>query len=507
MTTPEQRNVIYAVMPHQNWVNAAEILKRECGLEPIYWECSSELKEPIKASFPNAVIHESTPATKGEQPEGLDLDSPFNYPLDMDIIEDLANEQLLTLKMMDRIDPGNVLPKETFGYNERVRHYYRLTSYWMNVFDHLNPEVVIFGGTPHLVNDFVLYSVAKKRDVETIIFTNTALPELFYTRKGIFSGFEPSSETDIQNQKIPEEIQSYLKKLSSDYSEAKPDYMRGTNTNFGVKSFLESLNSHFIPSSKSRIKELLFSKNAFRWEVPVDIKFGSGKIEESGFPWIQWAYYLLKSRLYLRKLRKVYDKKATPLSLEEEYIYYPLHYQPERTTSPEGNHYAHQGLVVDLLANCADNLKIYVKEHPSQFDPNLHGQLGRKKYTYDDIASHEQVRLVPLDTDPYELIDNATAVATITGTAGWEAINRGKPAMVFGAAWYQNAPNVYSITTRSDLKRVLPLIRDPNQQNEMSIQDFVKATMSVGYQGKLNESSDHDQAETIARAVTDQIGR
>lgn len=503
----ESCKVIYSVIPHQNWVDAARILKEECGLIPVYWECSDELTESINATFPDAIIHKSTPATKGVQPDNLDIDSPFSYPLDLDFIEDLSNEQLITLKMMDRIDPGNVLSKETFGYNERVRHYYRLTSYWMNVFDSLDPGLIIFGGTPHLINDYVLYTVAKKRDIETIIFTNTSLPKVFYTRENIFEDFGTSLEIDGQDRQIPEDIRSYLKQLSRDYPEAKPDYMYGIDAGVNFRSVFKSLSSHFIPSSKKRIKNLLLNKNILRWKVPIDVKFGTDKIETSSFPWVQWAYYLLKSRWYLYKLRNTYDKESTDPSFEDQYIYYPLHYQPERTTSPEGNHYVYQKLVVDLLVNSTEDMKIYVKEHPSQFDPTRHGQLGRKKYMYEDMTSHKQVQLVPLDTDPYELIDNATAVATITGTAGWEAVNRGKPTMVFGAAWYQNAPKVYHISTRSDLERVLPTIQSSNKQDETSVRDFVKAILSVGYQGKLNSSTDHAQAKTIAQAVKDQINK
>ena len=55
------------------------------------------------------------------------------------------------------------------------------------------------------------------------------------------------------------------------------------------------------------------------------------------------------------------------------------------------------------------------------------------------------VNFISMKSNNYSLIDNSIAVATITGTAGWEAILRGKPSFIFGNIFYQYAPGVYKI--------------------------------------------------------------
>ncbi|WP_336024879.1 hypothetical protein [Halobellus salinisoli] len=507
MSTPPSRSAIYAVTPHKNWVLAAEKLKKECGIRPTYWECPTDLKSNIEKSFPETIAHKSVNATKGVPPRDLNLDSPFEYPIDSSLIEDLASGQLLALKMMDRIDLGNVIQSESFGYNERVRHYYRLLSYWSNIFDYLRPDIAIFGSTPHLVSDYILYLVAERNGVETIIFTPTSLPDTFYLRSSIFDSTDFSASEGITDQSIPNDIQSYLNKLEMDYSVSKPSYMRNTTTDTGVKSVIESFRNHLIPSSKKRLKELVFSRDFLRWKVPVDMKFGSNKIENSAILWTQWMYYLIKSRYYLKKLRNDYEKKVASVSLEEDYIYFPLHYQPERTTSPEGNHYVDQTLAIKLLSNCADDKLIYIKEHPSQFDPQLKGQLGRTSWEYDDLYSHDSVRFIPLDANAYTLIDNADAVATITGTAGWEAINRGTAALVFGSPWYRDAPNVYDVETYEDIEQALELIGKPTTTDPKTLEEFVKSILSIGYRGKLTKATTPrtNQAETIHTAIKNWI--
>ena len=53
--------------------------------------------------------------------------------------------------------------------------------------------------------------------------------------------------------------------------------------------------------------------------------------------------------------------------------------------------------------------------------------------------------------DTYRLMEHAQLVATITGTAGWEAISGGKPVIVFGHTWYKNFPGVFTFSDDLDV--------------------------------------------------------
>ena len=64
------------------------------------------------------------------------------------------------------------------------------------------------------------------------------------------------------------------------------------------------------------------------------------------------------------------------------------------------------------------------------------------------------VRLVSIDSDTYQLISKSQFVATITGTAGWEAITGGKCALIFGNAWYSDYPGVFRYQAGLDLNRI-----------------------------------------------------
>lgn len=165
----------------------------------------------------------------------------------------------------------------------------------------------------------------------------------------------------------------------------------------------------------------------------------------------------------LHSLRKrdalvTYERLSASFALPNRFIVFFLHYQPERTSVPEGQGYGQQWLALRALANALpDGYKLVVKEHPStfryHFDPSFRGlQL------YEQIIRLPNTCLVPLSCSPFDLIDKASAVATITGTVGVEAIIRGKPVIVFGSAQYRGRKGVFWVRSSDQVRSVMEQI-------------------------------------------------
>jgi hypothetical protein len=102
---------------------------------------------------------------------------------------------------------------------------------------------------------------------------------------------------------------------------------------------------------------------------------------------------------------------------------------------------------------------------------------------YDDLASLSEVELVPVDMSSLQLIDKSEAVATVTGTAGWEAIVRDTPALAFGDAWYSVCQGVYDVDTKGDVADAFQAIT--SGLNEFDVYRFVRAVVDGGYRGWL----------------------
>jgi capsule polysaccharide export protein KpsC/LpsZ len=142
---------------------------------------------------------------------------------------------------------------------------------------------------------------------------------------------------------------------------------------------------------------------------------------------------------YIKELKRHYESLTVKPDYKEKYVVLFLHYQPEATTCPIGNIFVDQELCVDmLLKHLPEEYNVYIKEHPSQFYANSEGQLGRIKETYYDLVKKPRVRLMSTSEVSFDLIEHSEAVATVSGTVGWESIVRGKPTIIFGMTWYEN---------------------------------------------------------------------
>lgn len=110
-----------------------------------------------------------------------------------------------------------------------------------------------------------------------------------------------------------------------------------------------------------------------------------------------------------------------------------MRYQPELTTTPLGNESSDQFYVLRALSrSLPKGYKLVVKEHPSQFSRVLFGEQGRYVGCWELVLRLNNIVLADLSVSSISLIQNASAVVTITGTAGWEAMVNGKPCLHFG---------------------------------------------------------------------------
>jgi hypothetical protein len=143
---------------------------------------------------------------------------------------------------------------------------------------------------------------------------------------------------------------------------------------------------------------------------------------------------------YSRQYQKSRISTVTEFDKTKNFVYVPLHLQPELTTSSIGGADGRYGdqlqMIEQLSLLIPTNVVIYLKENPKQ---TAH---QRDQLFYRRIARLLNVKFLPPETPSSFLIQHSIAVATVTGTAGWEALFCGKPCLVFGNAWYSSFPGV-----------------------------------------------------------------
>ena len=134
-------------------------------------------------------------------------------------------------------------------------------------------------------------------------------------------------------------------------------------------------------------------------------------------------------------------------------VYVPLHMEPEAalmSVSPEFNN--SMEMITWISKSLPADTQIVVKEQPFSFGI-------RSKHYYDNLQRIGNVALASPNVHPWDWIRAARVTATITGTAGIEAVYFGKPVLSFGRHQVINRlPSVRFadsyVTTRKTHQRV-----------------------------------------------------
>ena len=148
-------------------------------------------------------------------------------------------------------------------------------------------------------------------------------------------------------------------------------------------------------------------------------------------------FHRLSTLRKARQFKRDYKRLTAAQLPTNPFVYFPLHLQPEFTTMSLGGKFVDQMLAIEhLRALLPDDWAIVVKEHPHQTT------YARGALFFARLAKISNLCYVGKTFDTYDLIEKSQFCATVTGTAGFEALTFGKRVLVFGQAIYKNFPGV-----------------------------------------------------------------
>jgi hypothetical protein len=317
---------------------------------------------------------------------------------------------------------------------ERKNLYLKHLKFWYSLINRFNITTYISSNIPHEIYDFIIYSIIKKRSGNVLCFTQGE----YLNRAFLF--INDVHDTSFFSKKLAyneinnEVIDYYNNKKLFNGGYKKPFYM-----------------NDILIRGKIR-KPLRFTKR--------------------------------------------YNQFANDPNYDQKYIFFPLHYQPELTTSPMAKEYVKQELIIQLLDYyLPKDIGIFIKEHPKQTEVGrneienkstlykkifrrtvkliLKAFLGRIKISdvkkdivsyvsslffnyllsvYNIQTKNARIKFIKTTADSQELISNSLAVVTCTGTATIEALIKEKPVLIFGNFIYDYAPGVKKIISRQDME-------------------------------------------------------
>jgi len=145
---------------------------------------------------------------------------------------------------------------------------------------------------------------------------------------------------------------------------------------------------------------------------------------------------------------------------------------------------------------------VYVKENPRQ------GVFARGPFFFHRLTRIPNVQLLPSNADSAALVANSKVVASVAGTAGWEGLLSGIPAVVFGGAWYRSMAGVTPFSEGLDFEEVA---RNGVQHEalEATYGDLISRSHAGSidklFFDKIEDFDERKNASNVAKAVIDLV--
>ena len=341
-----------------------------------------------------------------------DVETTFRSDLDPNLarrVRDLAYPYFI--RMQDRVYYQKMLPRGT--WMDTVNKLETMIHFFYGLLVRGRIRYVISSNIPHEGPHIVLYFLAREMGLTNILATQSLFPDAFWIIQEIddYGRFDTGQHRPHAGFAIERDPQKpfYMNKIPLLDPMRYRLFMATTALKIAMKA----------PLAAAGYRRRTFRKSVFKFKERVGWYNLHGQ-QEYGCP-----------------------------AQGERYVYFPLHLQPEMTTDTLGHAYCDQLLAVEeLVRRLPEDVWVYLKENPKQTgrmrEPSFHARLARIPRT----------RYLPIQTSSFDLIRGSEAVATITGTAGWEALQMGKPVLCFGSAWYRSLPGAFDWSTDFDYANV-----------------------------------------------------
>ena len=409
-------------------------------------------------------------------------------PLDEELIEQMRPCEALFMETVCRQEW-----KYEITYMQRKHWYLHQLRFWNDYIKRHRINLYLAAWLPHEVPDVVIYHLCKHYDIPVVYFHMSTEQD---------TGF---IESDIEESAV--QIQKRFEELSQEYaSESDPE-------NIPLKRFAKRYSSLTARQAAKPILESLQHKTYLgkvsTMLIKKPLEFARCVALYCTPYGVRRAQRTWKRRRVMRTRNAYYNAHAISPDLTAPYVYMALHFQPEASTTPMGGVFTNQVLMAQMLdAQLPDDVLIYVKEHPKES-----AWLSRSIEDYKTLVAIPRVRLVARGVDTFALREHCSAVATATGSVGFEGLFRSKPVFMFGHRFYQYANGVYRIRTTEDLIQAVeevfmqhkaPSLKDARLYLKAMEDTCVHGTVNP-WDRKVSQLSDQEHAQATSAAILEKL--
>ena len=401
-------------------------------------------------------------------------------------------EKVYTFRSLLRPVPSRLSERDLLSYGDWLNHvlgdarahYLATRSYFNSPFNNAvtiekilvnsiliirqtNPDILVSSATPHSIEAWVFAKCFEYLQLPVYVLEATPNVHRLWVRRGL----------DQQHVVSPAEVEpadglsASSLKLIREQRDSKP----GQKDDSGLEV------------SRMHMSTVAGSKSNQWWSWRRELaRLRSGRLRSLPLRTL--------SMFFKRSLYKSYQAAAISDLPKNPYVVFFMHYQPERTSLPEGLFFVQQWIAVRLMAwSLPKGWSLLVREHPTTWLDPLDISV-RTKNLYSEMASMDQTEICSMDLDTFELIDGSQAVATLTGSVGFQALARGKPVLALGVASYRDHPACFPIEGYEDLVNALDAIQEPDfsgRIGDRAIEDYLQ------WVEKNSVSADPDEPDRL----------
>ncbi|MBI3543651.1 MAG: hypothetical protein HY075_10300 [Deltaproteobacteria bacterium] len=430
-----------------------ELLDR-CELEtfhfmfdPLHYPERPRLPVPKGTQYHERAVYDLQEGNFGE-------DTGRITPLDESFVREMAYCETIVLRMAERM----LGPKVAF-YNFRKALYLRQLRYWNHFLREARIDFALFHTLPHAPVDYIIYELCKKLGIPTLYFDKTPVTD------SLFHGYdweECGSRFGARYKELKLAQGTGAVELRKEFDEQYRKQTSGEKPSY----------VHVEIEYAARARELALVNRIKRSATRFTAAFKQKPLAKLG-QFVDVDYWHGKKHSIVRENEKLfafYNSHVSKPDFSEKFVFVPLHYQPEATTSPMSGAFADQVLIAQMIQSVLPSgWKLYVKEHPGQEAD------CRDVEFYEDLLKLPDVRLIARDVPSVDLIAHCQAIGTGTGTAGWESLFRQKPVLLFGHCYYQYAPGVHRISSTADCREAIGQVQRGAHPTRDELRLFLRA--------------------------------
>jgi len=345
-----------------------------------------------------------------------------------------------------------------FSKNQILSIFEKQCKFFERIIDEIKPEYLLLRPTDWNRNHLLLL-ICKGANIPVLMLT----PTRFSERCHIAEDFDKFSSTNNQNEKIFGSIEEIKKFI---YKKDKADEFsiilkRGEDISISKKSKLFFKFLNIIKNDQYK----KFYENFGRTRT----KIIKNELKKE-----------LNSKKHEEFLFKISEKEIT----QKPYVFFPLHYQPERDTLIQAPYANNQLEIIEHIAKSLPiNYSLYVKEHPVM---RIRG--WREPEYYKKILSFPNVKIIHPNVKARTIIEQSDLIVTINGTIGIEALIEKKPVITFVETSYSKIRGVEFINDHNSLPKAIRKLLKV-EINEGELIEYCNYVMSNSF--SLNFTSLH----------------